>query len=78
MTPEEILSSIKEQWTADAEYRFRKYKSDLVMHSANQLLGIDELSISDKIARMDAVALQHGFTGIKDVLIFRGSYIKQP
>lgn len=74
MTPEEIIHNIKNQWKEEDETRVKKIKSDMAMAAASQI-AILNLSIPDKILKMDIESKRHGFDSIKDVLLFRGIYI---
>ena len=75
MTPEEqahqrIIDSIQSEWNEDYATRYKIYKSNQVMDIANNI-SREESPVAHRISKMDSVAQDHGFSGIKDVLTFR-------
>ncbi|MBN8458092.1 MAG: hypothetical protein J0M04_09650 [Verrucomicrobia bacterium] len=75
MTPEEqahqrIIDSIQSEWNNDYATRYKIYKSNKVMDVANNI-SREESPVADRVSKMDSVAQDHGFLGIKDVLTFR-------
>ena len=70
---EHILDSVINGWGGGYPIRYRIFKSDQVMDIANKV-AIEDISLEDKIVRMDQVSMEHGFSGIKEVLNFRSQH----